>query len=72
MNDSTMKGRILVINPGSTSTKIGFYDGGQMLFEKNLTHSAEEVAQYKSVMDQGDMRRDTILEFLSEKGIGKR
>lgn len=65
-----MTGRILVINTGSTSTKIGFYDSGEMLFEKNLTHSAEEVAKYASVMDQGDMRRDTIMCFLSEKGIG--
>lgn len=64
-----MDGRILVVNTGSTSTKIGFYDGGEMLFEKNLTHSAEEVARYSSVMDQGDMRRDTIIGFLSEKGI---
>ena len=36
-----MEGRILVINPVSTSTKIGFYDAGEMLFEKGLTHSAE-------------------------------
>ena len=64
-----MKGRILVINTGSTSTKIGFYDSGEMLFEKNLTHSAEEVARYESVMDQGDMRREAITDFLSEKGI---
>ena len=64
-----MEGRILVVNTGSTSTKIGFYDAGEMLFEKNLTHSAEEVAQYKSVMDQGGMRRDTITDFLKEKGI---
>lgn len=64
-----MKGRILVVNTGSTSTKIGFYDSGDLLFEKNLTHSAEEVAQYRSVMDQGGMRRDAITDFLSEKGI---
>ena len=64
-----MTGRILVINTGSTSTKIGFYDSGEMLFEKNLTHSAEEVARYESVMDQTPMRRDTITDFLSEKGI---
>jgi len=64
-----MTGSILVINTGSTSTKIGFYDAGEMLFEKNLTHSAEEVARYASVMDQGDMRRDAIMDFLSEKGI---
>ncbi len=64
-----MKGRILVINPGSTSTKIGFYDAGDMVFEKNLTHSTEELSQYRHVMDQVDMRRDTILAALEENGI---
>ncbi len=64
-----MKGRILVINPGSTSTKIGFYDAGEILFEKNLTHSTEELSQYKSVMDQVDMRRETILAALEENEI---
>ena len=64
-----MKGRILVINTGSTSTKIGFYDAGETLFEQNLTHSAEEVAKYESVMDQTGMRRDAIINFLKEKGI---
>lgn len=64
-----MKGRILVVNTGSTSTKIGFYDAGEKLFEKNLTHSAEEVAAYASVMDQGDMRRNAITDFLAEKGV---
>ena len=64
-----MKGRILVINTGSTSTKIGFYDAGDKLFEQNLTHSAEEVARYESVMDQTGMRRDAILNLLNEKGI---
>ncbi len=64
-----MKGRILVINPGSTSTKIGFYDAGEMVFAKNLTHSTEELSHYKSVMDQVDMRRDTILAALAENEI---
>ena len=64
-----MKGKVLIINPGSTSTKIGFYDNGQQLFETNLTHSAEEIAKYDSVMDQGGMRRDAITDFLSENGV---
>lgn len=64
-----MKGRILVINTGSTSTKIGFYDSGEKLFDQNLTHSAEEIAEYASVMDQDGMRRDAILTFLTERGI---
>lgn len=64
-----MKGRILVINTGSTSSKIAVYDAGEKLFETNLTHSAEEVARYESVMDQTEMRRDAIISFLEEKGI---
>lgn len=64
-----MKGRVLAINTGSTSTKIGFFDSGVKLFEQNLTHSTEELAKYDSVMDQDVMRRDTITEFLSQKGI---
>ncbi len=64
-----MKGRILVINPGSTSTKIGFYDAGEILFEKNLTHSTEELSHYNHVMEQVDMRRDTILAALAENNI---
>ena len=39
-----MKGRILVINTGSTSSKIAVYDAGEMMFETNLVHSAEEIA----------------------------
>ena len=64
-----MNGRILVINTGSTSTKIAVYDSGEMMFEKGLTHSAEEIAAYESVMDQTPMRRDAITDFLSESGI---
>lgn len=64
-----MKGKILIINPGSTSTKIGFYCDGQQVLETNLAHSAEEIAKYDSVMDQGGMRRDAIIGFLAENGV---
>lgn len=64
-----MKGKVLIINPGSTSTKIGFYEDGTLLFETNLTHSAEEIAKYESVMDQGPMRREAITGFLAENGV---
>ena len=64
-----MKGRILIINPGSTSTKIAVYNDGEQMLETNLTHSAEEIAKYDSVMDQGGMRRDAIVNFLSKNGV---
>lgn len=65
-----MKGRILVINTGSTSTKIAVYDDGVMLFDKTLTYTSEEISRFDSVMDQTPMRRDSIAEFLQEKGVG--
>lgn len=64
-----MKGRILVINTGSTSTKIAFYDAGDKMFEQNLAHPADELAKYSSVMDQDIMRRDAIADFLVKRGI---
>ena len=41
------KFRILVINPGSTSTKIGVYDNEQLIFEDTLRHQAEKLAQFR-------------------------
>ena len=64
-----MKGRILVINTGSTSTKIGFYDAGNKMFEQNLSHPADELVKYSSVMEQDIMRRDAITDFLEKRGI---
>lgn len=64
-----MQGRVLVINTGSTSTKIAFYDAGQLLFEQNVILSAETLAKYGSVMDLEVPSRDAITDFLVSKGI---
>ena len=42
----------LIINPGSTSTKIGVFEDENLLFEETLRHSTEEIAQYASIIDQ--------------------
>ena len=64
-----MKGRILAVNTGSTSTKIGFFEDGVKVFEQNISHSAREISVYASVLDQLDMRRDAITDFLASKEI---
>ena len=64
-----MKGRILAVNTGSTSTKIGFFDAGVKIFEQNIAHSAREISVYASVLDQRDMRRNAITDFLAGNGI---
>ncbi|MBO4230404.1 MAG: butyrate kinase, partial [Bacteroidales bacterium] len=64
-----MKGNILVINTGSTTTKLGYYSDGTRVFDEKLEHTASEVAKYKSVMDQSDMRRQAIKDFMGSRGI---
>ena len=39
--------RILTINPGSTSTKIGVFDNEELILEKTLRHSSEEIGKYE-------------------------
>ena len=41
-----MKGNILVINTGSTTTKLGYYSDGERVFDEKLEHTADEVAKY--------------------------
>lgn len=57
----------LIINPGSTSTKIGVFEDETLLFEETLRHSTEEIAQYASIVDQKDFRKDIIVNLLAEK-----
>ena len=57
----------LIINPGSTSTKIGVFEDETLLFEETLRHSTEEIAKYASIVDQKDFRKDIIINLLKEK-----
>lgn len=62
----------LIINPGSTSTKIGVFEDETLLFEETLRHSTEEIAQFDSIVDQKDFRKDIILNLLKEKNFDLR
>jgi len=59
----------LIINPGSTSTKIGVFEDETLLFEETLRHSTEEIAQYDSIVDQKDFRRKIIIDLLASKNF---
>lgn len=61
--------RILVINPRSTSTKIGVFDNENCIFEKVIRHGVDEVTQFSRLIDQYDFRRRVILEQLDYEGI---
>lgn len=61
-----MKYNILVINPGSSSTKLAWYENERPAFEKSLRHPKEKISKFPKVIDQYDYRKGCILEKLKE------
>ena len=64
-----MSYKLLIINPGSTSTKIGVYEDEKELFEETLRHSTEEISKYATIYDQRNFRKEVILNVLKEKNF---
>lgn len=60
---------ILSINPGSTSTKIAVFEDEARLFEHNIKHSNEDLAEFETVGDQFHMRKQAVLAVLEAKGF---
>ena len=63
------KFRILVINPGSTSTKVSLFENESSVFEKSLFHDASVLLKFPHVNDQVPFRRDVILGMLEAEGV---
>lgn len=65
--------KILIINPGSTSTKIAVYknvyEKENKIFETNIIHSVCELSKFNRVSDQVELRLNTILKCLEEAGV---
>ena len=64
-----MSYKSLIINPGSTSTKIGVFEDENLLFEETLRHPTEEISKYASIIDQKDFRKEIITDLLKEKNF---
>ena len=64
-----MSYKLLVINPGSTSTKIGLFEGERELFQETIRHTNEELKGYNAIYDQFKFREDLILNVLKEKNF---
>ncbi len=61
--------KILIINPGSTSTKVAVFEDEEQIELKVLKHSPEELLKFKTLWEQFDFRLNIILEFLKEKNL---
>lgn len=62
--------KILVINPGSTSTKTAIFEDDKELTRKNIAHSKDELSRFKVWTDQLDYRYEWVMRFLEEEGCG--
>ena len=60
---------VLVINPGSTSTKIAVYtdEAREVVFETNIVHDEEKINDFPNVAAQRVYRTETVMEFLKSK-----
>ncbi len=56
---------ILAINPGSTSTKFALFEEENLIFEKTLRHTSEEISGFNKVTDQFHFRKDLIMKELA-------
>ena len=63
------KERILVMNLGSTSSKIAVYDDDKEVFNDTIRHSTEELAPFGDVTEQYQFRYDKIKESLGKNGV---
>lgn len=61
--------KILVINPGSTSTKIAVFQNANCIMEETLRHSTEELLEFETIYDQFAFRKDVILKSLDSHDI---
>ncbi|KPL21397.1 MAG: butyrate kinase [Anaerolineae bacterium SM23_84] len=60
---------ILVINPGSTSTKLAVFEGGIPIHSETIAHPHKQLAAFPRISDQYQLRRDAVLSFLARNGV---
>ena len=64
-----MEYKILVINPGSTSTKIALYSDEKEVFNENVVHPQEEIDKLDSLIDEIPMRREHVLQAMERHAL---
>lgn len=59
----------LIINPGSTSTKLAIYQDDEKLAQENVEHDSAQLAAFREITDQIPMRQAVIEDFLARNGV---
>ncbi len=59
----------LIINPGSTSTKLALYEDKEKVVQENVEHDAAQMQQFDSIADQIPFRMGIIRDFMVRNSI---
>ena len=69
MNNDSKIYRILIINPGSTSTKLSMFENENCLFTTDVFHDSSVLREFPTINDQLDYRMEVVRNFLKENNI---
>ncbi len=61
--------KILVINPGSTSTKVAVFENLDLLVDKTIRHTSKSLKKFDELIDQIEMRKKVVIDFLKSNKI---
>ena len=64
-----MSYKILVLNPGSTSTKAAVYEDSHPLMSTSMVHTNQDLAPYATLNDQLDYRVALVRGWLGQQGF---
>lgn len=64
-----MSNKILVINTGGTSTKVGLFDKDKPIIVENIKHPDEDLKPFPDINSQKEFRETILLKWLKEHGI---
>ena len=68
-NPAKKRDLVIVVNPGSTSTKLAVYRGPKCLAEQAINHPKDDLAKFDRVADQYEFRLDAVMAFLADCGV---
>ena len=66
-----MSYKILAINPGSTSTKIAYYEDKEKIFSESIDHDHKELDRFEKITDQFELRKNLIIDVMKNHGVKK-
>ena len=61
--------KVLVINPGGTSTKVAMYDGETEIFSVDIRHESAQLNEFSAVLEQRGFRLKKVRDVLQENGV---